>query len=281
MTRTRAPREVRPPSRRERNPKASPDEHREVVRIASRLAGEIDPNGRAAVVLVGSWARGEAHEASDIDLWVVGRRGRHRTLERGGRMVSVKFSTVPDERKEMRNPGRLDGAIPGWQGARILRDPRGVAARLKSEARRFRWSSLRRARDAYLADQVAELGEEVAKLLRALETGERETASVQRNLLANRMAFLRVLPLERPWGTENGLWERAGRWAGANFRAAQSAALGTDGGTWEASCDGALRLYALTARANLRVLRGDTRRVVAAMCRRAGYPIDGGRTERR
>jgi hypothetical protein len=244
-----------------------------VLRLAARLADQVDPSGGAAVVLAGSWARGAAHRASDIDLWVVGRRGRDRVLERDGYMVCVKYSTAASERREMRNPGRLDGAVPGWRQARILRDPRGVAARLQGGARRFRWSSVRPARDAYVARQLAAWAEEVAKLLRALETGERETASVQRNLLANQMAFLALLPKGRFWETENGLWELAGRKAGPAFRAAQRTALGTDRDGWRASCEAALRLYAVTARANLPRLRGAERRIVLAACRRAGYPV--------
>jgi len=226
---------------------------------------------------VGSWVRGDAHEASDIDLWVVGngQRPRQVCLDRGGRLVSVKYSTVAAERRELRNPSRLDGAVPGWRHARILRDPRGVAARLQREARAFRWRSVRRARDAYIATQLSGWAEEVAKLLRAMGTGERETASVQRNLLANQMAFLWVLRRERLVETENGFWERTAKWAGPAFRSAQRAALGTDGGSWTASCEGALRLYSITARASLPVLRGEKRRIVAAACRRAGYPIEG------
>lgn len=264
-----------------RNPRAGLAAHREVHRIASRLADEVDPRGTAAVLLAGSWARGDAHEASDIDLWVVGRRGREKILERDGRMVSVKFSTAASERREMRNPARLDGAVPGWRRAKILRDPKGVAAKLRSEARRFRWAPVRRSRDAYIAAQLAGGAEEVAKLLRALDTGEKETASVQRNLLANQMAFLRVLPLEHLSGSENGFWEWAAKRAGPAFRSAQRAALGIDGRGWRASCEGALRLYALTARANLGVLRGEQRRVVEAICRRAGYPISRAAGRRR
>jgi hypothetical protein len=245
------------------------------------LVDEVDPRGTAAVLLAGSWARGDAHEASDIDLWVVGPRPRrrHRILEREGRMVCVNYQTVAEARREMRNPGRLDGAVPGWRIALILRDRRGVATRLKAEARRFRWASLRRERDRYLADQLVGWAEEVAKLLRAMERGERETAAVQRNLLANQMAFLRLLPLERLWDTENGLWERAGKWAGPRFASAQRAALGTHGADWRESCEGALRLYALTARASRGVLRREQRRIVARTCRRCGYPIDDDRPE--
>ena len=189
-------------------------------------------------------------------------------------MVSVKYSTVADDRREMRNPGRLDGAVPGWQHAKILRDPRGVAAKLKSEARRFRWSSVRKSRDAFIATRLAGWAEEVAKLLRALETDEKETASVQRNLLANHMAFLQLLSHERLKETENGLWELAAKAAGPEFRSAQRAALGIDGGAWRESCEAALRLYSITARANLARLRGQKRRIVVAACRRAGYPIE-------
>jgi len=266
--------------RRPANPKATAAEHRHVLGLAGALADELDPAGTSAVLLAGSWARGDAHRASDIDLWVVGRRRPakpgfygHRSFERDGRLVSVRYSSPAQDRREMRDPARLDGAVPGWRVAKILRDPSGVASRLQWEARRFRWGPVRRARDAYLAEQLVGWSEEVAKLLRAMDTGEKETASVQRNLLANRMACLRAMQLELLGDTENGLWERVGRRAGPAFRAAQRAALGTDGGVWSESCEGALRLYAITARAALGVLRGEGRRIVLAACRRAGYPV--------
>jgi Nucleotidyltransferase domain len=263
-----------------RNPEADLSEHRKVLRFARAFANELDPKGRSAIVLAGSWARGDAREVSDIDLWVIGRRQGDVILERDGRQVSVRYSTVAADRRAMRAPTRLGGAVPGWLSARILRDPNGAAARLRAEARKFRWSSVRRACDAYIADQLVGWAQHVAKLLRAMETGERETASVQRGLIANRMALLRSLELEYLWGTENGLWERVARLAGPAFRSAQATALGTaGGGGWRESCEGALRLYSLTAGANLGLLRGENRRIVEAMCRRAGYPISSSQTE--
>jgi predicted nucleotidyltransferase len=267
-----------------RNPPASAQMHRDVRRLAHQLVEEVGGRGTAAVVLAGSWARGAAHEASDIDLWVVTGhppRSRHRMLLRGDRLVSVKFSTPREEHLEMRDPSHFDGAVPGWRSARILRDPRGVARRLKREAERFRRSFIRGPVRKYVAGQLAEWAEEVVKMLRALETGERETASVLRNVIANRMAFLRLLPLEVWWTTENGLWEMAGRRGGAEFRRAQRSALGTDGSSWRKSCEAALRLYSLTARANLRYLSGENRRVVESACQRAGYPLVKGRPGRR
>jgi hypothetical protein len=118
----------------------------------------------------------------------------------------------------MRGPTRLGGTVPGCRTARVLRDPNGAAARLQSEARRFRWSSVRGACDAYVVEQVVGWAQHVAKLLRTMETGERETALVQRGLLANRIAFLRALNLEYLWGTENGLWERVAERAGLPLR---------------------------------------------------------------
>lgn len=264
------------PAGRFRNPRANPADRREVLRIARELADQLDPKGRAAVLLAGSWLRGDAHEGSDIDLWVIGRKRRRDTsLEQGGRKVSVHYNTLEGERRAMRDPAWFGGAVPGWRTARILRDPKGVAVKLRAEARRFRWGPVRRTRDVYVADQLVGWAEEVMKLLRAMETGESETASVQRNLLANRMAFLQALRQEHLWGSENGLWEWAERHAGPAFRSAQRAALGTDGGSWRESCEGALRLYSLTARANLPVLRREKLRIVTTACRRAGYPIDG------
>ena len=166
----------------------------------------------------------------------------------------------------MRLPTRLGGVVPGWQSAKVLRDPNGAAAKLQSEARKFQWSSVRGACDAYVAEQLVGWAQHVGKLLRAMETGERETASVQRGRLANRMAFLRALNLEYLWGTENGLWERVAERAGPAFQSAQRTALGIAGEGWRESCEGALRLYALTVRANLGLLEGERRRIVEDVC---------------
>jgi len=266
---------------RPRNPLAGSGEGREVLRVARGLADEFDPRGRSAVVLAGSWARGDAREGSDIDLWVIGKRKGDVILERGGRQVSVRYGTVAGDLRAMRAPTRLGGAVPGWRTAKVLRDPNGAAAKLRSEARNFRWDGVRDACNAYVAEQLVGWAQHVAKLLRAMETGERETAAVQRGLLANRMAFLRALNLEYLWGTENGLWERVAKRAGPAFQAAQKAALGIAGEGWRESCEGALRLYSLTARANLPLLQGESRRIVESACRRAGYPINGERTGQR
>jgi Nucleotidyltransferase domain len=245
------------------------------------LIEAVDPPGRSAVLLVGSWARGDAHEGSDVDLWVIGPREGEVVLERSGRHISVHYATMRSERRRMRAPAHIGGVVPGWRTAKVLRDPNGAAARLRSEARRFRWRSVRGACDAYISRQLVGWSEEVMKLLRALETGESETAAVQRNLLANRMAFLRSVEFEYLWGTENGLWERVALRAGPLYRSVQRTALGTSGEGWRRSCEAALRLYSLTARANLKVLKGARRRVVVAACRRAGYPIDARRSARR
>lgn len=224
-------------------------------------------------MLAGSWARGDAREISDIDLWVIGSRQGDVIFERGGRQISVRYGTLAGDRRAMRTPARLGGAVPGWLTARVLRDPNKAAAKLRAEARKFRWSSVRHACDKYIVEQLVGWAQHAAKLLRAMETGERETASVQRGLIANRMALLRSLDLEYLWGTENGLWERVAKLAGPAFRSAQAAALATGGQGWRESCEGALRLYSLTARANLGLLRGENRRIVEEVCLRAGYPI--------
>ena len=253
------------------------------MRLARQVAAELDPGRTSAVVLVGSWARGDAHVASDVDLWVVGARARrpHRNLERGGRLVTVRYTTEAHDLRELRNSARMDGAVSGWRRAQVLWDPNGAAARLRRAARRIRWRDLRGARDRYVAHQLAGWAEEVRKLLRAMETGERETASVQRNLLATHLPVLRAAQLEVRGDSENGLWERTARRAGPAFRAAMRSALGTDGGDWRGSCEGALRLYALTAGASLPTLAGEPRRIVLATCRRAGYPIDEARSKER
>ncbi len=84
---------ARPPAGA-RNPRANAAERREVLDVVRGLADRLDPEGRSAVVLVGSWARGDAHEGSDVDLWVIGSREGEVVLKRGGRHVSLHYATV-------------------------------------------------------------------------------------------------------------------------------------------------------------------------------------------
>jgi hypothetical protein len=81
----------------------------------------------------------------------------------------------------------------------------------------------------------------------SIKDGERTTASVQRSLLALRLAPVMALKRRLLYNSENQLWNILARELGAAWTEAQSDALGLGGESVEASCTAALRLFALAA----------------------------------
>lgn len=104
----------------------------------------ITPDVRA-VLLVGSHARGDAGEFSDIDLKLLLRAGA--TLSRpashliDGFLVTVSGAS-PDEVEEwFTNPAVSVTAIQGIRDGRILYDPDGVCAQAQRRAREYMWDA--------------------------------------------------------------------------------------------------------------------------------------------
>ena len=248
------------------NPPATVAEQLRGRAVFDPLARQFADRGAVAVVLGGSWSRGEAHRHSDIDMWVLGRRAGQTTLLRDGFHVHVERTTERLERARFRDPRRVGGSVPGWRSALLVYDPKGVAAKIQEEARRFRWAPIAGRCDRWVAHEVAAWSEEAIKLVRALGEGSLETAAVQRNLLANRLAIVLAVHRRILYVTENELWERVGRRVGGAWWSAQRAALGVPRGDVGASCRAALELYRLTALAVRRTLGPEQARVVAHVC---------------
>jgi len=260
------------PSWRVRNPPATVADQRRARVVFDAFARRFADEGAVAVVLGGSWARGEAHRASDIDLWVLGHRYGRRTLLRDGFPVNIERTTERIERRRFRDPRRVGGCVPGWRSALVVHDPHGVAAKLVAEARAFRWSSIAAQCDRWVAEEITGWGEEAVKLVRALGEGQLETAAVQRNLLANRLAVVMAVHHRILWGSENGMWERVGARVGGPWQRAQRSALGASRGGFEASCRAALDLYGLTADAVRETLSDEQAGIVAHVRQVVGSP---------
>ena len=240
--------------------------------MARSVAREYRDRGATSVVLGGSWARGDAHRESDLDVWVFGMRTGGDLLWRPPFMVVVDRRSVRAEERRLRTPPHIGGSVPGWRVARPLHDPHAIARRLRAEARRFQWSTVRPKCDRWVAEQVVRWAEEAIKLVRALATGNFATAAVQRNLLAEGLGFVIAIHRHWFWDSENEAWERIGRAVGGTWGAAQRAALGIPRGSVATSCQGALALYGATAEEIGPLLRPDERAIVANACRVAGVP---------
>ncbi len=267
-----------------RNPPASLAETRHARRVARLVARECVAQGATAVILAGSWARGDARRFSDLDVWsFVTRRKPSSELgfvQRRGFLVSIMETTPEAEVKAMRDPARAGRVVLAWREAIPIWDPRGAAARVQRRALSFTWDGMAGAADKYVASELVGWAEEVVKLTRLVADHAFESAAVQRNLLANRMAGL-VAVQKRMLYRENGLWEAVGGIMGRRWRAAQRAAFGVDRRPFTATCDAALELYRLTAEANLGVLRPRDREIVSGVCAAVGHPLRGERRGRR
>jgi predicted nucleotidyltransferase len=258
---------------RRRVPAASAARRRAALSAARRVAEEYRAKGASAVVLAGSWARGDAQPDSDIDLWVLGVRGTHDALWRDGFLVNVDLAGERAQRSWLRRPPRLGATVPAWRHARILFDRYGRAARLRDEARAFRWSRVARRCDRWVAETIVGWAEEVTKLVRALATGNDALAATQRNLLADQLAFVMAIHRRRFWESEYEFWREIAREVGGSWARAQRSAFGLGSSrTLEASCRGALRLYGETARAGAATLSEEERTIVDATLRAAGLP---------
>lgn len=189
-------------------------------------------------------------------------------------MVCVSHATERSKRRKFRDPARLGGAIPGWRLAIPLYDPRRIAARLKAEAREFRWDRVAAKCDRWVAKSVVGWSEEAIKLVRAaLADGRLGTACVQRNLLADALGFVMAIDRRIFWDSENEFWERIGAEVGGAWEAAQEAALGGSPGDPERTCAAALELYRETARTVWPRLNEEQRAIVAHTCRVVGRDL--------
>jgi hypothetical protein len=215
--------------------------------LAQRLVPELGERGALAVALTGSLARGDATEASDVDLMAVGDGPAYRLEVREGVLVAQSWASELEHRERLGRPSQIGAAVPGWREAVILHDPRGIAARLQREALEWTWEPHAEGCDTWVAEELSGLAEEVRKLAAALDRGRTLTAAVQRDLLALRLAPILAVRLRLLYGSENALWERVGELMGADWREAQAAAFSTEGQSFSESCAAAVRLYGLAA----------------------------------
>ena len=231
--------------------------------VALEVAEGLAEGGAEAVVLVGSHARGDDGPESVVDVLAVGPRTFSLRLERrGGLLVSVTSQPLEAYRRELADPGTLCAAVPGWRGAVVLHDPAGTAVALIEDARAWTWGPLQKRCDAWVAEEVCALAEEVHKLVSSLRAGRRATAAAQRSVLAARLAGVMAVHRRILYGSENRLWDLVGEAMGEGWRRTQSEALGLGDEGFEKTCRAALKLYGLAVDDVYQMFDGRQRAVV-------------------
>ena len=246
---------------------------RQVLKVARKFSGKLLAQGAEGVVLFGSRVRGDAYKESDIDIHAIGRGSRHKLERFQGFLISVSWATGRSYREAFRSPGKVGGVISPWRGAKIIYDPKGIAESLKREAQEWRWELLGARADKWVAEELTGWAEEVHKLVGNLELGQRESAAVQRSLLAIHLARILATHHRILYDSENQLWSVVSAKMGSKWAKVQSAALGEDDENFVDTCSAALQLFALAANDVRCVLDDRQFRVIAHACEIAGYPL--------
>ena len=145
------------------------------------LLQQIDSPDIIGVAIVGSYARGQEAQYSDVDVDIFASRLPGNPYDRytlrywEDKLVSLKYTLMDDERSALTNPRRAIWAVPGLKGMKVLLDKDGSMADLQRAAQDFNWSPLQPAADEFAAEEIMGNAEEVHKILNGLARGHEST----------------------------------------------------------------------------------------------------------
>ena len=145
------------------------------------VLGRIDSPNVIGVGIVGSYSRGQENKYSDVDFDIFVNKLPEDQYDRytlrywSGKLISLKYTLLDDERSALTDPRRAIWAVPGLQGMRIVLDKDGSLTALQKAAHAFDWSSLQPVADEYAGEQVMGCAEEVHKILNGLTRGNEST----------------------------------------------------------------------------------------------------------
>jgi hypothetical protein len=145
------------------------------------LLKRIDSPGVIGVGIVGSYARGQESQYSDVDVDIFVSSLPQDPYDRytlrywDDKLISLKYTLLEEERTALTSPRRAIWAVPGLREMRILLDKNGSLAALQKAAQDFDWSALQPAADEFAAEEIMGNAEEVHKILNGLSRGHEST----------------------------------------------------------------------------------------------------------
>jgi hypothetical protein len=219
---------------------------KQAVAAAQSLAESLAKDGARAVALTGSFALGQGHPESDLDLIALGDGPEYRLFRSEPFLVSLAFRSPEAVRNEFANPMRMCTSVPGWRSAVILHDVAGEAAALKADADAWTWERVRQITDAWVADELTGLAEEVHKLVMRRAAPGNDGLALG-GYLAVQLPRVMCVRHRRLYGTDSRLWEEAAEAMGPEWAANVETVFGTSQASLQERCQAALRLYATAA----------------------------------
>jgi predicted nucleotidyltransferase len=145
------------------------------------LLEQIDARDVIGIGIVGSYARGQESQYSDLDVDIFVSRLPENPYDRytlrywEDKLVSLKYTLLEEERAALANPRRAIWAVPGLRGMKILVDKDGSLTALQKDAQDFDWSPLQSTADRFAAEEIMGNAEEAHKILSGLVRGHEST----------------------------------------------------------------------------------------------------------
>jgi len=217
----------------------------------------IDSPDVMGIGIVGSYSRGQESRHSDVDFDIfvskLPENGYDRYTLRywDGKLVSLKYTLIDDERAALTDPRRAIWAVPGLRGMKIVLDKDGSLSELQKMAQKFDFSLLQQKADEFAAEEIMGNAEEVHKILSGLDRGHESTVlyatwGLVKNML-EAIAVQRGILIVSENRYFDLIQEAVGRdtkWVSA-FRTAWG--LNSTSSQYQSRGTAALKLYRLTA----------------------------------
>jgi len=135
---------------------------------------KIDSPHVVGVGIVGSYARGQESQFSDVDLDIYVSQLPGNPYDRytlrywADKLVSLKYTLLGEERAALTSPRRAIWAVPGLRGMKILLDKDGSLSALQQAANDFDWTALQSEANEFAAEEIMGNAEEAHKILNGL-----------------------------------------------------------------------------------------------------------------
>lgn len=242
-------------------------------KAAQEVARGLADKRAQAVLLVGSFQRGDAHVESDVDLIVIGRGPGYRLERHAQYLFSISWRTLMQMRRVLDTPAEAAGAVLGWRQALVLHDPHGVGRSMRAEAKAWTWARVQKKCDSWVAEQITGYAEDIQKLLGSLQLKRPLVAAAYRCVLAFYLNEIMAVHHRILYDGDHDLFEKVGEAMGARWRVLQATASGVTSGTLEQSAHAAMEMYSLAA-SRVRHLLDERQSAIAAhACEVAGFPL--------
>ncbi len=237
-----------------------------------RLVTEYDTPEVTAFGLSGSFARGDAHRYSDIDLLRFVRAQGDAAYQLHyveGKLLSLTTISIAHERDKLRQPRQAIWNVPMLRRMRILLDRDGELALLQRAAESFEWDSLRAEAQTDASRDLVGYIEEAHKVMGAL--ARNDDAALAYATIGVVMGMVNIAAVANGVliHSESRYFREVGTALGSNsaWTHEMRLALGLEGAsTVQERALAALRLYRETARLLQPILHPEDKAMIDACC---------------